>query len=132
MTMKQLFLVLAACLFLSACGLSRDKKVNGPHLEIATRVDMGDFEGPRFKKFTKIPYQNTGTDTLYIQSCMPSCECVELVVSDEVIPPGGSGTITAYLDLTEKPLHTVEQPFFILSNDPEHHQIDVILVGTKK
>lgn len=132
--MKRLFYALTVSLALAACsgGSGSATKTEGPRLQIDTLVDMGDFEGPRFKKFTTIPYSNVGTDTLYILSCMGSCECVELVVSDSVLAPGASGTITAYLDLTEKPLRTNEQPFFILTNDPVRHETDVVLVGTKK
>lgn len=131
--MKSIFLSLITVLTLAACGGGQAAKTtDGPRLQIDTLVDMGDFEGPRFKKFTNIPYSNVGTDTLYILSCMASCECVELIVSDSVLAPGASGTITAYLDLTEKPLRTNEQPFFILSNDPVRHETDVVLVGTKK
>lgn len=134
MNMKSFFYFVVILFALCACGAGNNGKTSynsGPRLQIDSVINMGDFEGPRFKKFTKIPYSNVGTDTLYILSCMGSCECVELVLSDSVLPPGGSGVITAYLDLTEKPLRTNEQPFFILSNDPRH-ETDVVLVGTKK
>jgi len=134
MKMKSIFLFFTIALSFAACGggSGRAADSGGPRLQIDTIVNMGDFEGPRFKKFTNIPFSNVGTDTLYILSCMGSCECVELVVNDSMLAPGASGTITAYLDLSEKPLRTNEQPFFILTNDPVHHETDVVLVGTKK
>jgi len=116
----------------SACGNVQSGNPAGARLQIDTLVNMGDFEGPMYKKFTKIPYKNVGTDTLYILGCMGTCDCTELVVSDTIVPPGGSGVITAYLDLTDKPWHTVEQPFFVLTNDPVRRQTDVVLVGQKK
>jgi hypothetical protein len=132
MKVKYIIMFFLLAILLVSCGGGKTASIDGPRLKIDTLVNMGDFEGPRFKKSTIIPYQNVGNDTLYILGCLPSCECVDLVVSDTILPPGGSGTIAAYLDLSEKPLRTVEQPFFVLSNDPVHRQTDVILVGTKK
>lgn len=120
----------------AACGHS-DKHVGKAQpgnaiLEIPTRIDMGDIVGPSFKKFTYVFFRNTGTDTLYIYAVTPTCDCTETVLKDSVLAPGATGTIEAYLDLSEYVAGPIEKDFSIWSSNSEAKEVFVTLVGTKK
>lgn len=137
MTLKTILLSLFAAVFLFSCGTKgnqssqTDAGVPGKaHLDIAERVDMGDFYEPRYKKYVTVPFRNTGTDTLHIAVVEPECECTEIVLKDTVLAPGASGTLDAYLDLLDYPSIQVEKPFFIIS-DADNRIVYVSLVGIR-
>ena len=119
----------------TSCGNKNTKEYEQPGnaiLEVPERVDMGDFEGPYYKKFVNIEFKNTGTDTLYIRGALSDCDCTELEVVDSVVGPQKSGMIIAYLDLGGLPDLETEKQFMIVSNNKKAKAVYVTLVGRKK
>lgn len=135
-TFKFLAFLLAAGALVSACGHQGDigsaEQSGDARLEIETRIDMGDFEGPNFKKFTNVFFRNTGSDTLIVYAVTPMCDCTEVILKDTVLAPGQMGIIEAYLDLSAYPVKTTEKEFSIWSNNADEKEVFVTLVGTKK
>ena len=128
-----LTIVLAA--LLTACGgknANENEQPGDAILEIPERVDMGEFEGPYYKKFVNIEFKNAGTDTLYIFSALPECDCTELEVVNETVAPGNTGIIKAYLDLSGYSSLETEKPFIVSSNSKKARRVYVTLVGRKK
>lgn len=120
---------------LTACGgknANENEQPGNAILEIPERVDMGEFEGPYYKKFVNIEFKNTGTDTLYIHTAVPDCDCTELEVVDSIVAPQNTGLIKAYLDLSGFPEIESEKQFFVLSNNSKTKAVYVTLVGRKK
>ena len=134
--MKTKYILTAVlAVMLTACGgktSSENEQPGNAILEIPERVDMGEFEGPYYKKFVNIEFKNVGTDTLYIFSVLPECDCTELEVVDSIVAPQKSGIIKAYLDLSGYSSLETEKSFIVSSNNKKARRVYVTLVGRIK
>jgi len=87
-----------------------------PQLVVAQQeVDLGDLPKGS-SSVARFELQNTGTADLEILDVLPSCGCT-VVTFDEVIPPGGVGSLTATLH-TETLVGEVAKGITLLTNDP--------------
>lgn len=125
------FIAVLLLLSCSSNSVSIPKK-DDAHLVIADRVDMGTFEPPLYKKFVTIEFENTGSDTLYVMSAVAECDCTEIEILTDRVPPKSKGMLKAYLDLSEYPPVPVEKRFFLTTNDEDTRHVYVTLIGTKK
>jgi hypothetical protein len=72
--------------------------------------------------------RNAGDTDLIIHSVRPSCGCTNTAMADDVIPPGGSTTLTSVLDLPRQ-VGPVRKNIAISSNDPQQSTMMVAFVG---
>ena len=73
--------------------------------------------------------RNEGTADLHITSVRPSCGCTNTAMADDIIPPGGSSTLSSVLDLPRQ-VGAVRKNIAIHSNDPQQGTVVVAFVGT--
>jgi len=61
-----------------------------------------------------VPYRNSGTKPLSVEVVSTSCGCTGATLSSKVVPPGGSGVLTAKMDAIDNRLVIVK----LRSDDP--------------
>ena len=68
---------------------------------------------------------NVGTDTLYITSLLPECDCTTLEISDSAVAPKGDARITVSMDMSEYTPGKVHKSFSITSNSVDNHVLHI-------
>ncbi|MFI5251577.1 MAG: DUF1573 domain-containing protein [Bacteroidota bacterium] len=112
--------VLGAIVFLQPSGL-----IGQPKLKIidGTKIDYGTiFSNEIMKREIKI--KNEGTDTLTVTSVSSSCGCTVALVSNDHIPPQGSGKISVSFD-PERFSGKVSKGISFETNDPKQHHAHI-------
>jgi hypothetical protein len=64
-------------------------------------------------------FRNTGKQTLKIRSLVPNCTCLEAVLDQDSVPPGGSGKINIKFKPGGRTGRQIKS-VVIYSNDPQH------------
>ena len=139
---KSLFfasLALVVVLFSCGSGSKQQEKSKKELLEesISTRttpyarisapknVDMGVFDAEHLQKSVVVKVDNIGTDTLYITSVLPECDCTTLELSDSVVAPKSDTRITVTMDISEYTPGEVHKSFSIISNSVDNHVLHI-------
>jgi len=106
---------------LAACG------GGAPDIELSqSETDLGEITIGEIRT-VDIPVQNLGSGDLIIEAVSTSCGCTTASIEPEVIPPGGTGTLTVRYD---SGLHgpdevgPVMRQVFIASNDPSKPEVE--------
>ena len=99
----------------------------GPYARISApqTIDMGVFDAEHLQKSVVMKIDNVGTDTLYISSLLPECDCTTLEISDSAVAPKGDARITVTMDLSEYIPGKVRKSFSITSNSVDHHVLHI-------
>ena len=132
-------LALVVVLFSCSSGSKQQEKSEKELLEesIATRttpyarisapknIDMGVFDAEHLQKSVVVKVDNIGTDTLYITSVLPECDCTTLELSDSVVAPKSDTRITVTMDISEYTPGEVHKSFSIISNSVDNHVLHV-------
>ena len=101
-------------------------------LIVPERVDMGVFEGDNLKKTTTLQLSNVGTDTLFILSVIPDCDCTGVVYVDSVVAPQSRGRLELSLDLSGYPADTIYKDVGILSNNRKGRSQKITVFGLRQ
>lgn len=132
-------LTLVVVLFSCGSGSKQQVKSEKELLEesIATRtttyarisapknIDMGIFDAEHLQKSLVVKVDNIGTDTLYITSVLPECDCTTLDLSDSVVAPKSDTRITVTMDISEYTPGKVHKSFSIISNSVDNHVLHI-------
>ena len=132
-------LTLVVVLFSCGSGSKQQVKSEKELLEesIATRtttyarisapknIDMGVFDAEHLQKSVVVKVDNIGTDTLYITSVLPECDCTTLELSDSVVAPKSDTRITVTMDISEYTPGEVHKSFSIISNSVDNHVLHI-------
>ena len=132
-------LALVVVLFSCGSGSKQQEKSKKELLEesISTRttpyarisapknVDMGVFDAEHLQKSVVVKVDNIGTDTLYITSVLPECDCTTLELSDSVVAPKSDTRITVTMDISEYTPGEVHKSFSIISNSVDNHVLHI-------
>ena len=88
-------------------------------------IDMGVFDAEHLQKSVVMKIDNVGTDTLYISSLLPECDCTTLEISDSAVAPKGDARITDSMDMSEYTPGKVHKSFSITSNSVDNHVLHI-------
>ena len=88
-------------------------------------IDMGVFDAEHLQKSVVMKIDNVGTDTLYITSLLPECDCTTLEISDSAVAPKGDARITVSMDMSEYTPGKVHKSFSITSNSVDNHVLHI-------
>ena len=88
-------------------------------------IDMGVFDAEHLQKSVVMKIDNVGTDTLYISSLLPECDCTTLEISDSAVAPKGDARITVSMDMSEYTPGKVHKSFSITSNSVDNHVLHI-------
>ena len=88
-------------------------------------IDMGVFDAEHLQKSVVVKVDNIGTDTLYITSVLPECDCTTLELSDSVVAPKSDTRITVTMDISEYTPGEVHKSFSIISNSVDNHVLHI-------
>ena len=88
-------------------------------------IDMGVFDAEHLQKSVVMKIDNVGTDTLYISSLLPECDCTTLEISDSAVAPKGDARITVTMDMSEYTPGKVHKSFSITSNSVDNHVLHI-------
>ena len=95
-------------------------------------IDMGVFDAEHLVKSVVMKVNNTGTDTLYINTLMPECDCTTLEISDSVVAPKSDTRITVTMDISEYTPGKIHKSFSIISNSVDNHVLHIGLDCERK
>ena len=136
---------LAFVCFLTACGKKQHQDTAAadsatvqipstpyPRISAPTDIDMGVFDANHLQKTVVMKFNNIGTDTLYIQSVMPECDCTTLELSSDKVPPREDARVTVTLDLSEYVPGKITKQFSIISNSIDNRVLFVNLNAERK
>lgn len=94
------------------------KKDSSPHMEIQPEEwDFGEVAQNR-KLVHAFTILNTGAEDLVIRRISTSCGCTAAIVSESVVPPGGTTGLDVTLE-TRNYSGVVERSVSVASNDPD-------------
>ena len=104
-----------------------DSVAPGPYARISApqTIDMGVFDAEHLQKSVVMKIDNVGTDTLYITSLLPECDCTTLEISDSAVAPKGDARITVSMDMSEYTPGKVHKSFSITSNSVDNHVLHI-------
>ena len=88
-------------------------------------IDMGVFDAEHLQKSVVMKIDNVGTDTLYISSLLPECDCTTLEISDSAVAPKGDARITVTMDLSEYTPGKIRKSFSVTSNSVGNHVLHI-------
>jgi hypothetical protein len=88
-------------------------------------IDMGVFDAEHLQKSVVMKIDNVGTDTLYISSLLPECDCTTLEISDSAVAPKGDARITVTMDMSEYTPGKIRKSFSITSNSVDNHVLHI-------
>ena len=89
--------------------------------------DFGEVEAGDEVEHT-FAFENTGDDLLSIKEVLTSCGCTGALVTEEEVPPGGTGEITATFH-TKGIQGAVKKGLSVESNDPENRLVRLTIGG---
>ena len=108
----------------------KDKK-NAPVLTMETNTfDIGEMEQGEVK-VCRIPFVNTGGDTLRIRTIRNACDCISVRVDTPAVAPGAQGSITAIFN-SEGRSGKQERYLTIICNSPTTQQVMCKIRGEVK
>ena len=96
--------------------LAQEKTADGPQMEIEPEEhDFGNVQQNQnlLHEFT---ITNTGSEDLVIRRISTSCGCTAALVSEDVVPPGGTVSLEVKLE-TRKYKGVVQRSISVASND---------------
>lgn len=108
-------------------AVAGDSVAPGPYARISApqTIDMGVFDAEHLQKSVVMKIDNVGTDTLYITSLLPECDCTTLEISDSAVAPKGDARITVSMDMSEYTPGKVHKSFSITSNSVDNHVLHI-------
>lgn len=108
-------------------AVAGDSIAPGPYARISApqTIDMGVFDAEHLQKSVVMKIDNVGTDTLYITSLLPECDCTTLEISDSAVAPKGDARITVSMDMSEYTPGKVHKSFSITSNSVDNHVLHI-------
>ncbi len=104
-----------------------DSIAPGPYARISApeSIDMGVFDAEHLQKSVVMKIDNVGTDTLYISSLLPECDCTTLEISDSAVAPKGDARITVTMDLSEYIPGKIRKSFSVISNSVDDNVLHI-------
>jgi len=115
------FLLLSALLAAGALAQPKLEIVGGESF------DFGDIWTSSAKRLLTL--KNRGTSKLVISNVSASCGCTGLLMSDDEIPPGKSGTLQITFDASRFSGH-VEKNLTFETNDTTHRRVGIKFTAT--
>ena len=108
-------------------AVAGDSIAPGPYARISApqTIDMGVFDAEHLQKSVVMKIDNVGTDTLYISSLLPECDCTTLEISDSAVAPKGDARITVTMDMSEYIPGKIHKSFSITSNSVDNHVLHI-------
>lgn len=113
-----LILLMLSCLSAFAAP---DLQVKEPRFDFG-EVTQGD-KVPHVFEFV-----NAGDENLVIEKVQSSCGCTAVLLSEKVIPPGGSGELKASFDSTRF-RNNISKTIYLYSNDPVNPVLQLHIKG---